>query len=334
VSIKRLLIGDIHSCYDELQALLDIAGLSSDDEIIALGDIVDLGPATPQVLEFFQTQPNARSIMGNHERKHLRSFRGETKAAQSQIISRAQLGESYPAWLKFIETFPRGLELDEVILVHGFWEPGKTLAEQKDKVIIGMMGGEKIATRARDKKWYESYDGDKPLIVGHHDYLHNRQPLIYRDKVFCLDTSCCSGGALTAIILPDFRIVSVPSRANYWRQTVRAYRASLPPQPVFEWTAEDEWVLEKIYDAMMSRVQQLLAELKQDENFEQLTPHQQGKLFAEKVGRGNLARYIHHARLGKLTVDGLRRGLHDPERAREISNDLSLLDESSNAPRY
>lgn len=320
--VKRILIGDIHGCYDELQALLDIAGLSGDDEIIALGDIVDRGPATPQVLEFFQTQPNARSIMGNHERKHLRSFRGETKAARSQIISRAQLGKNYPAWLKFIEVFPRGLELDEAILVHGFWEPGKSLTQQNDMVIIGTMGGEKIVTKACGDKWYEHYDGDKPLIVGHHDYLRNGQPLIYRDKVFCLDTGCCTGKALTGIILPDFRIVSVPSRANYWRQAVLAYRASLPPQPVFEWTADDDLVLKKIYDAIMNRSQQLLAELKQDENFDHLTPHQQGKLFAEKVGRGDLARYIHRARLGKLTLDGLRRSLRNPEWAREIAEKL------------
>ncbi len=320
--MKRLIIGDIHGCYDELQALLDLAGLTSDDEIIALGDIVDRGPATPQVLEFFQTQPNARSIMGNHERKHLRSFRREIKAARSQIISRTQLGKNYPAWLKFIETFPRGLELDEAILVHGYWEPGKSLAEQNDMVIIGTMGGEKIVTNACGEKWYEHYDGDKPLIIGHHDYLRNGQPLIYRDKVFCLDTSCCTGGALTAIILPDFRIVSVRSRANYWRQAVIDYRASLPPQPGFEWTTDDEVVLERIYDAIVRRTQHLLAELKQDETFEQLTAHQQGKLFAEKVGRSNLVRYIHHARLGKLTLDGLRRGLHDPERAREIAEDL------------
>jgi len=137
-----------------------------------------------------------------------------------------------------------------------------------------------------------------------------------------VDTSCCTGRVLTGIILPDFRILSVPSRANYWRQTVRAYRASLPPQSVFEWTTEDELVLEKICAAIVNRSQQLLAELKRDENFEQLTPHQQGKLFAEKVGHSDLARYIHHARLGKLTVDGLRCGLHDPQRAREIAENL------------
>jgi len=67
------------------------------------------------------------------------------------------------------------------------------------------------------------------------------------------------------------------------------------------------------------------ADLKHDETFDDLTPHQQGKLFAEKVGRSNLARYIHQARLGKLTLDGLRRGLRDPQWAREIAEDLDEL---------
>jgi hypothetical protein len=320
--MKQLLIGDIHGCYDELQALLDRAGLTNDDQIITLGDIVDRGPAVSQVLTFFQTQPNARSIMGNHERKHLRSSRGETKAARSQIITRTQLGDSYHTWLTFLETFPRSIELEEAILVHGFWQPGKLLAEQKDTVLIGTMGGEKVVMATCGEKWYEHYDGDKPLIVGHRDYLRNRQPFVYRDKVFGLDTGCCTGGALTGLILPDFRIISVPSRADYWRQAVLAYRASLPPQPIIEWTADDDLVLEKIYDAIVRRAQQLLVDVQHDENFETLTPHQQGKFFAEKVGRSNLARYIHQARLGKLTLDGLRRGLRDPEWVREISENI------------
>ena len=47
---QHLVVGDIHGCYDELQALLDAAGVADDDEIIALGDVVDRGPASPQVL--------------------------------------------------------------------------------------------------------------------------------------------------------------------------------------------------------------------------------------------------------------------------------------------
>ncbi|TVS11508.1 MAG: hypothetical protein EA424_23705 [Planctomycetaceae bacterium] len=42
--MQHLIIGDIHGCFDELQDLLQAAGLASDDQIIALGDIVDRGP--------------------------------------------------------------------------------------------------------------------------------------------------------------------------------------------------------------------------------------------------------------------------------------------------
>ncbi len=74
--MKTLLIGDIHGCYTELLDLVEQAGLSGDDRIIALGDIVDRGPDTPQVLEFFRSRPKSLLLMGNHERKHIRWSRG------------------------------------------------------------------------------------------------------------------------------------------------------------------------------------------------------------------------------------------------------------------
>jgi serine/threonine protein phosphatase 1 len=45
---KTLVIGDIHGCSIELQALLDKAGLGDGDAVIGIGDIVDRGPETPQ----------------------------------------------------------------------------------------------------------------------------------------------------------------------------------------------------------------------------------------------------------------------------------------------
>ena len=66
--MQTLVIGDIHGCYDELQSLLDKAGLTEDDSIISVGDCVDRGPHTPAVLRFFQENPKALLIMGNHER--------------------------------------------------------------------------------------------------------------------------------------------------------------------------------------------------------------------------------------------------------------------------
>lgn len=63
--------------------------------MIGIGDIVDRGPETPQVVEFFQKALNAMAIMGNHERKHVHATRNEVQQSISQRISQSQFGPAY-----------------------------------------------------------------------------------------------------------------------------------------------------------------------------------------------------------------------------------------------
>lgn len=221
--MQSFIIGDIHGCYDELQALLDRAGLSEGDAIIAIGDIVDRGPETPRVVEFFQNVANVKSILGNHERKHLKSNRGEIKPALSQVISRQQLGNHYTAALAFMQTFPLYLDLPEALLVHGFWEPGVPLERQRENVLTGVLSGEAYLQEKGNWPWYDHYDGDKPLIVGHRHYRNDGEPLIVNDKVWAIDTGCVRGGRLTGLLLPSFNLVSVPARENYWSRISRGF---------------------------------------------------------------------------------------------------------------
>ncbi|MEQ8192379.1 MAG: metallophosphoesterase, partial [Candidatus Eremiobacterota bacterium] len=216
---KQLVIGDIHGCYKEFQALLEVSCLTKEDEIIALGDIVDRGPASPEILNFFRNNAGARVIKGNHERKHIRSFQGKTKAALSQQITRSQIGEKdYSNAISFMDSFVNFIELPEVILTHGFFEPGIPLSFQKEMVINGTMSGDVYLRENYKRPWYELYDGDKPVIVGHLNYSGTDNPFIYKDRVFCIDTGCCRGGKLTGVLLPEFKIVSVKSEKDYWKE--------------------------------------------------------------------------------------------------------------------
>jgi serine/threonine protein phosphatase 1 len=218
-----LVVGDIHACYQELQDLLDRAGIGADDEVLAVGDLLDRGPDNQSVLDFFRRQRGAASVMGNHERKHLRSARGEIEPAASQKITRAQLGDGYADCLAYLATLPRHRELPEALVVHAFWEPGVPLDQQRDTVLIGTLSGDHYLKKTYAQPWYELYDGSKPLVVGHLDYRHDGEPLVWRDRVYCIDTGCCHGGRLTGLLLPEFRIISVPARADHWRETLRGF---------------------------------------------------------------------------------------------------------------
>lgn len=61
-------ISDVHGRYSDLMRLLDAAGVSDDDHIFVLGDIVDRGPETRRCLRWAMSAPdNFTFLMGNHE---------------------------------------------------------------------------------------------------------------------------------------------------------------------------------------------------------------------------------------------------------------------------
>jgi serine/threonine protein phosphatase 1 len=214
---RTLVIGDIHGCFAELMDLLDAAALTAGDSIIALGDLADRGPDSVAVVRFFQNHSNACSLMGNHEHKHILGFQGVVELSTSQILVREQFTEeNYPEFIRFISTFPFYIELPEAILIHGCLEPGIRLSQQSESVLIGSMCGEAYLRRKYGRPWYELITESKPVIAGHHDYSKAGKPTIYHDKVYLIDTGCCYGHQLTGLLLPDFQIIQVKSRKNYW----------------------------------------------------------------------------------------------------------------------
>ena len=331
--MNTLVIGDIHGCFAELQALLDAAGLAQGDAIIALGDIVDRGPETPQVIEFFRSQKNAVSLLGNHERKHIRAFHGELQPALSQRISRQQLAEGYPAAVAFMKTCPLYLELEHAVLAHGYLEPGIPLDAQRHTVLCGTMSGDHYLQSNYDRPWYELWDGGRPAIVGHLDFLRSGQPFIYQDRVFGLDTGCAHGGRLTGLVLPDFRFVSVPSRGDHWaelRSRFRVERAAPARRPRQRtdfsepWDEGSERRLGLILAFVAAEYKRLLAQLQARPDQEQLTPRQEALAYAELVEGSPVETLLHLARRGQLTREKCRRILGDAQQLQALIQQLGL----------
>ncbi|MBI3164259.1 MAG: hypothetical protein HYZ24_06215 [Chloroflexi bacterium] len=180
------------------------------------------------------------------------------------------------------------------------------------------MGGDKHLCTAYDRPWYELYDGEKPLLVGHHNYSGTDQPFVYRDRVFGLDTDCVTGKALTGLLLPSFRFVSVPSRANHWAQVRQRYSADTRNSPkqtfaVVAWNDDDEKTLLHLISKVEEKAKLIMLELRSEPGFDDLSVRKQAKQFSARAGNGAYAALLHLARLNQLNSGAARKLLKSPE---------------------
>ena len=142
-------IGDVHGYSDTLLALLDSLNLSSRDRVVLLGDLVDRGPRSCEVIRIARENPQIFSVLGNHEEMMLNSFdvdNIETMTAQQTnwfYVGGRATNQSYIdeftnsqgdiddfdlrmrvgkdlAWL---DSLPHHIVLDDFRLVHAGYSP-------------------------------------------------------------------------------------------------------------------------------------------------------------------------------------------------------------------
>ncbi|MDP2309610.1 MAG: metallophosphoesterase [Pseudomonadota bacterium] len=227
---RTLIIGDIHGSWDELQDLFARVGLTDEDVVVSVGDLVDRGPAPGEVVAWFRGRANAVVVCGNHERKHVRGT-----MSHSQDITRLQLGAGYADAVAWMGTLPYWYETDAVRVVHAALIPGVPLAETPQDILCGTVSGEerlkkRLAAAHPEGThpegtpgpwWHELYDDPKPVVFGHHVV---EAPIVREGRVYGIDTGCVHGWSLTALVLPSFELVSVPSRGDRWREVRQAWQ--------------------------------------------------------------------------------------------------------------
>ena len=67
-------IGDVHGHFQTLQSLVEKVQLNEKDIVIMLGDLIDRGPTSADVVKIVKETENFYSIRGNHEQMMIDGF--------------------------------------------------------------------------------------------------------------------------------------------------------------------------------------------------------------------------------------------------------------------
>lgn len=144
MSGRILAVGDIHGCNTALDTLLGQLQLAADDCVVILGDIVDRGPGTRQVIERLlelQQYCALQFVKGNHEQMLLGALDGTYPESNWLMFGGREVLDSYgealenlPAeHLDFLRSSIDYFETATEVFVHGSLEPGVPLVDQHEK---------------------------------------------------------------------------------------------------------------------------------------------------------------------------------------------------------
>lgn len=214
------IIGDIHGCLKELNALL--CRIPEDAPLIFLGDYIDRGPDSKGVVDrVLKEKHRSVYLMGNHEemlRNHFKSqqtrtgwlyeINGGRKTLESYGLPATAGPEKLPPdhYDFFFKKLKLIYEGDDFIAVHAGLRVTKGSDQSKQKKRDMLWIREEWLFKQNQWKGKYVYFGHTPtnyLIPGHD------RPIIGK-KACALDTGCVYGGSLTAIHHPDHRVIQVP----------------------------------------------------------------------------------------------------------------------------
>ncbi len=236
------IIGDVHGCLTELEALLDeLDYVQSDWEggstrmhpegrrVIFVGDLVDRGPDSPGVLRLVMNMVAAGSALavpGNHDLKLVQKLLGKDVRIAHGLAETLEQLDAIPEEERktfcgktkiFLDKLVSHLWLDEgrLVVAHaGMKEEmqGRGSGAVRSFALYGETTGETdnygLPVRLN---WAADYRG-KAMVV----YGHTPSPAAeWINNTICIDTGCVFGGKLTALRYPERELVGVQAAQIY-----------------------------------------------------------------------------------------------------------------------
>jgi len=169
---RRIVIGDVHGHYDGLMTLLEAIAPSSDDQVYFLGDLIDRGPKSAQVVEFVK-RSSYQSLLGNHEQlmldASLKGHNGQVdprawqawlySGGEATVASYVDIGMMPYKHLEWMRSLPTYLDLGDIWLAHAGVDPKLPLKHQSPYQLCWIRGEFHSISKP--------YFPDKLIITGH-----------------------------------------------------------------------------------------------------------------------------------------------------------------------
>jgi predicted phosphodiesterase len=237
---RIIVLGDLQGCYTEAVRLLEKCEATSKDVVIMAGDLIDRGPDNDKCVDlamhYEASQGCAAAVLGNHEERHLQYRDMDEKGLdpkvkiESHIQTRKQLRAEHYAYMR---TLPLYIKLPEhnAVVVHAGLFPGVSLEQQEKQHLLHIqmvdstVGYDDSGNRVVNKRtmwpskaptpswkfWTNLYNGPERVIFGHSVF---DKPLL-TDKLAGIDGGACFGRSLHALIVDEWRIVSVEAPTDF-----------------------------------------------------------------------------------------------------------------------
>jgi serine/threonine protein phosphatase 1 len=214
--MRRFVIGDIHGCAKALRSVIETIDPRIDDEIVLLGDYIDRGPDSRNVIEQIlelRERCHVVPLRGNHEIMLLgvvlRGLNDTVWVENGGAATVASYGGSLariPAdHLDFFQQLESYHETGDSIFVHAGYHPEKDMYEMDSATTYWNHLPDPLPA---------PHKSGKRVFVG-----HTPQPsgqVLYGGHVVCVDTYCFGGGYLTAMNTDSYEVI----QAN-WHGHVR-----------------------------------------------------------------------------------------------------------------
>ena len=224
---RKIVIGDVHGHYYPLLKLLEAIAPGDEDQVYFLGDLIDRGPKSAEVVKLVMTN-NFNCLRGNHEEMLLSAIDVDSGEVNEKLYQAwlhsggdstvaSYRGEIPIEHLQWINNLPSHLDLGDYWLAHAGINPNLPLEEQTEAEFCWI----REEFHSTTKPYFEN----KTIITGH--TITFTLPGVFPGKIakgpgwLGIDTGVYhkSSGWLTAVDITEDNVYQINSRFRRVRQT-------------------------------------------------------------------------------------------------------------------